>query len=284
MRGKLSSPRGLPTSIPVLQAGTATRETVWIVGHVGEAAFYYLSAVAILPFLYGIYERVARYADAPTNPLSRLDDIAGRVARATRLLLTNEAQLDRDADAGVIHTFVVWGFLVLLLGTTILAVDMEIWTLPFGRDSFFVGDFYLSYSLILDAFGLLFVVGVGMALRRRYLVRDPRLWGKTHRPGGRRLRPYSLCPRRRRLRRRGTAHPRDWQPRLRDGEFRRLRPRPRGPGGRASPPGVAEDVKPSEERLREAVEDGRKTGSYEAELEILDLTELLVTAMGTAPG
>ena len=178
MRGKLSSPRGLPTSIPVLQAGTATRETVWIVGHVGEAAFYYLSAVAILPFLYGIYERVARYADAPTNPLSRLDDIAGRVARATRLLLTNEAQLDRDADAGVIHTFVVWGFLVLLLGTTILAVDMEIWTLPFGRDSFFVGDFYLSYSLILDAFGLLFVVGVGMALRRRYLVRDPRLWGK----------------------------------------------------------------------------------------------------------
>lgn len=43
-------------------------------------------------------------------------------------------------------------------------------------------------------------------------------------------------------------------------------------------------MKPSEERLREAVEDGRKTGSYEAELEILDLTELLVTAMGTAPG
>jgi Fe-S oxidoreductase len=63
---------------------------------------------------------------------------------------------------------------------------------------------------------------------------------------------------------------------------------------------VDEDRKPSEERLREAVEDtaapvekfvvacpmcttmfedGRKTGGYEDDLEIVDLTELLVEAM-----
>ncbi|WP_338740162.1 heterodisulfide reductase-related iron-sulfur binding cluster [Haloplanus salilacus] len=165
--------------MPVLQSGAVTRETFWTIGHVGEAAFYYLSAVAILVFVYGVYERVARYADAPADPVARLDDLPGRVARATRLLLTNEAQFDRDVYAGVMHTFVVWGFLVLLIGTTILAVDMELWTLLLGRDSFFVGDFYLSYSLVLDAFGLLFVVGVGMACWRRYGVRDPRLWG-TH--------------------------------------------------------------------------------------------------------
>ncbi|WP_251342194.1 heterodisulfide reductase-related iron-sulfur binding cluster [Haloplanus halophilus] len=162
--------------MPVLQ--TVTRETFWTIGPVGEAAFYYLAAVAVLVFLYGVYARVRTYAAAPADPFDRLDDLPGRVARATRLLLTNEAQFDRDVYAGVMHTFIVWGFLTLLIGTTILAVDMDVWTKLLGRDSFFVGDFYLSYSLVMDAMGLLFVVGVGMALWRRYGVRDPRLWGK----------------------------------------------------------------------------------------------------------
>jgi Fe-S oxidoreductase/nitrate reductase gamma subunit len=164
--------------MPVLQTDAVTRETFWTIGPVGEAAFYYLAAVAILVFLYGVYERIATYAAAPADPFARLDDLGGRIVRATRLLLTNEAQFDRDTYAGVMHTFIVWGFLTLLIGTTILAVDMDIWTKLLGQDSFFVGDFYLSYSLVMDALGLLFVVGVGMAMWRRYGVRDPRLHGK----------------------------------------------------------------------------------------------------------
>ncbi|AZH23852.1 (Fe-S)-binding protein [Haloplanus aerogenes] len=162
--------------MPVLQ--TVTRETFWTIGPVGEAAFYYLAAVAILVFLYGVYARISEYAAAPADPFDRLDDLPGRVARATRLLLSNEAQFDRDTYAGVMHTFLVWGFLTLLIGTTILAIDMDIWTKLLGQPSFFVGRFYLSYSLVMDALGLLFVVGVGMALWRRYGVRESRLWGK----------------------------------------------------------------------------------------------------------
>jgi len=164
--------------MPVLQTDAVTRETFWTIGPVGEAVFYYLAAVAILLFLYGVYARIVEYASAPADPFDRLDDLGGRIVRATRLLLGNEAQFDRDTYAGVMHTFVVWGFLTLLIGTTILAVDMDIWTKLLGRDSFFVGDFYRSYSLVMDALGLLFVVGVGMAIWRRYGVRDPRLWGK----------------------------------------------------------------------------------------------------------
>ncbi|GAB6860824.1 (Fe-S)-binding protein [Haloplanus litoreus] len=164
--------------MPVLQTDAVTRETFWTIGPVGEAAFYYLAAVAILVFLYGVYARIVTYAAAPADPFARLDDLGKRVARATRLLLTNEAQFDRDTYAGVMHTFVVWGFLTLLIGTTILAIDMDIWTKLLGQDSFFVGDFYRSYSLVMDALGLLFVVGVGMAMWRRYGVREARLWGK----------------------------------------------------------------------------------------------------------
>ena len=53
--------------MPVLQT-TVTRETFWTIGPVGEAAFYYLAAVAILVFLYGVYARITAYASAPADP------------------------------------------------------------------------------------------------------------------------------------------------------------------------------------------------------------------------
>jgi Fe-S oxidoreductase/nitrate reductase gamma subunit len=156
---------------------TVTRETFWTIGPVGEAVFYFLAAVALLVFGYGVYERFARYTRGEADPFERLDDLPGRVRRAARLLVSNEAQFDRDPYAGVMHAFIVWGFLTLLIGTTILAIDIDIYRRLTG-ESFFVGDFYLSYSLVMDALGLLFVVGVGMALYRRYRVREERLWGK----------------------------------------------------------------------------------------------------------
>jgi Fe-S oxidoreductase len=156
---------------------TTTRPTFWRIGPVGEALFYYLAALAILLFVYGVYERFARYARASADPTPRLDDLPGRVLRAASLALSNRKQLDRDIAAGVMHTLVVWGFLTLLVGTTILGIDMDIYR-PLTGSSFFVGDFYLSYSFVMDAMGLLFVVGVGMALWRRYGRRLDRLWGR----------------------------------------------------------------------------------------------------------
>jgi Fe-S oxidoreductase len=157
---------------------TPTRETFWTISPVGEVAFYFFAAVAILVFLYGLYERFARYARGTEDPFPRLDDLSTRVTSAAKIVGSNEKQFDRDLYGGLMHSFILWGFLTLLIGTTILAIDMDIWTKLLGQPSFFVGDFYLSYSLVMDAMGLLFVVGVGMALYRRYVVRNERLWGK----------------------------------------------------------------------------------------------------------
>ena len=159
----------------LLQA--ATRETFWTVSPIGEVLFYGLAAMAVLVFCYGIYERFARYARGSADPFERLDDLPGRVFRASREVLSNEGQFDRDLYGGVMHAFVLWGFLTLLIGTTVLMIDMDLYR-PLTGDSFFVGDFYLSYSLVMDALGLLFVVGVGMALYRRYAAREDRLWGE----------------------------------------------------------------------------------------------------------
>ncbi|WP_134671218.1 heterodisulfide reductase-related iron-sulfur binding cluster [Halorussus marinus] len=163
----------------VMQAGSeVTRPTFWRIGHIGEAIFYYLAFVAIAIFAYGVYDRFATYARGTESWFDRLDGLAGRVGSAAKIVFSNEKQFDRDLYAGVMHAFILWGFLTLLIGTTILMIDMDFWTKLFGQDSFFVDEFYLSYSLVMDAMGLLFVVGVGMAIYRRYWVRNGRLWGK----------------------------------------------------------------------------------------------------------
>lgn len=140
-----------------------------------NALFYYLGAVALLLFGYGVYDRFARYARGSTDPTPRLDGLPRRVLGAATLALSDRKQLDRDIVAGVMHALVVWGFLTLFVGTTILAIDMDLYR-PLTGESFFVGDFYLSYPFVMDAMGLLFVVGV--AIWRRYGRRLDRLWGR----------------------------------------------------------------------------------------------------------
>jgi len=155
-----------------------TRETFWLISPVGEVIFYWLAALTVLVFGYGVYERFERYTHGRGDYAARLNDLPGRIARSAKLVLSNEQQFDRDLVGGVMHAFIMWGFLTLLIGTTILAIDMDVWTKGLGRESFFVGEFYLSYSLVMDAMGFLFVVGLAVALYRRYVVRSERLWGE----------------------------------------------------------------------------------------------------------
>src|SRR6056297_615038 len=166
-----------------LQAGEPiTRPTMWRIGHTGEVIFYYLAAVTVAVFLWGVYQRFNRYTDGSEDWFERLDNLGERVVSAAKIVATNEEQFDRDLVGGLMHSFIMWGFLTLLIGTTILAIDMDILEkggkLLTGQSySIFKGDFYLSYSLVMDCMGLLFVVGIGIALYRRYAIRKERLRG-----------------------------------------------------------------------------------------------------------
>ncbi|MFP4590798.1 MAG: (Fe-S)-binding protein [Halobacteriales archaeon] len=154
-----------------------TRPNFWRIGDVGEAVFYGLAAVTIAILAVGLYLRVRRYRAGSTDPQARLDGLGRRIVDAARIVLTNEKQFNRDLYGGLMHAFIMWGFLTLFIGTSILALDMDIVRPLFGT-SFWVGDFYLAFQFVLDAMGLLFVVGIGMAMFRRYWVRNHRLWGK----------------------------------------------------------------------------------------------------------
>ncbi|WP_438267807.1 (Fe-S)-binding protein [Halomarina pelagica] len=153
-----------------------TRPTFWKIGPIGKAVFYYLSVVAIVVLLWGTYDRFKRYTRGQEDWFDRLDNLPERIVVAAKIVITNEKQFDRDLVGGLMHAFIMWGFLTLFIATSILFVDMDGYRLLTG-ESFWVGDFYLSYSFVVDAMGLLFVVGLAIALYRRYIGHLDRLFG-----------------------------------------------------------------------------------------------------------
>ena len=77
----------------------------------------------------------------------------------------------RDPAAGIMHSMIYFGFLVLLGVTTTLEIDHQ---LPESA-KFLHGDVYLGYSFIADLAGVVFLVGIVWAILRRYVQRPYRI-------------------------------------------------------------------------------------------------------------
>jgi Fe-S oxidoreductase len=76
----------------------------------------------------------------------------------------------RNHWVGVFHRLITYGFIVLTIATTVVAIDAD-----FGT-TIMRGNFYLYFqSLVVDLFGALVMVGIGMAAARRYFTRPRKL-------------------------------------------------------------------------------------------------------------
>ena len=81
----------------------------------------------------------------------------------------------RDPQAGLMHSAIYFGFLVLFLGTVTLEIDH---LLP-SNLKFLEGRVYQGYSFVLDVFAVIFIAGLVWAAFRRYVQRPMRLRTKT---------------------------------------------------------------------------------------------------------
>jgi Fe-S oxidoreductase/nitrate reductase gamma subunit len=154
-----------------MTSGVPFRDTFWNIPAFVQVALYVGGAVAIGLFAWGMWQRVALWRAG--LPEDRLDRIPDRV----RLVLTHalgQVRTLSQAYPGVMHAIMFWGFLALFLGTVLATIDWDI-TLPLFGYKLLKGDFYLVYEAVLDLFGLFFVVGLGMAVWRRFVVRPPRI-------------------------------------------------------------------------------------------------------------
>jgi Fe-S oxidoreductase len=127
--------------------------------------------VAVAICAYGIWQRLQRIRVG--GPEARFDRVPERLALVAKHVL-GQARTLSQAYPGVMHAVMFWGFLALFTGTVLATIDWDI-TLPLFGYKLLKGDFYLAYELILDLFGLFFVVGLGMAVYRRFVVRPQRI-------------------------------------------------------------------------------------------------------------
>ena len=81
----------------------------------------------------------------------------------------------RDPAAGVMHSCIYFGFLVLFAATVILEIDHQ---LPSSL-KFLHGTVYEAYKATANLFGIIFLVGIVWAIGRRYIQRPYRIRIKT---------------------------------------------------------------------------------------------------------
>ncbi|MFQ5838510.1 MAG: heterodisulfide reductase-related iron-sulfur binding cluster [Thermoplasmata archaeon] len=80
----------------------------------------------------------------------------------------------REFYAGLLHSLIYTGFIVLLIGTILVALEFDISMKLLGT-RFLVGTSYILFEISLETFGLFLIVGLGMALWRRAVMRPKHL-------------------------------------------------------------------------------------------------------------
>nr|PZN38714.1 MAG: (Fe-S)-binding protein [Bacillota bacterium] len=128
---------------------------------------YVLMVPSLAIFCYGLYRRYKFWRLG--KPVARFDRPWERLRRVLVHVLGHGRFL-RESIAGLMHGLIFWSMLLLFIGTVVVAIDTDL-RIPIMR-----GWFYLLYqSLVLDVVGALGMVGLGIALVRRYVLRVPRL-------------------------------------------------------------------------------------------------------------
>jgi Fe-S oxidoreductase len=134
--------------------------------------WYALIALSVAIFFYGVARLVLKYRRGRTT--ERIASRVERAKRAARIVATHAWIRRRDPLAGLGHLLVFYGFVVLFIGTAILAFQDD-FANPVLSFDFFHGWFYLAYSLFLDLFGAGLVVGLTIFALKRGLFRPFRL-------------------------------------------------------------------------------------------------------------
>ncbi|HEV8473752.1 MAG TPA: (Fe-S)-binding protein [Methylomirabilota bacterium] len=152
-------------------AGIPIRDTFWNIPPLVQSALYLGGAIAIAIFAYGVYQRVRLWRAG--LPEDRFDQIPQRVKLVATHALGQVRTLSQ-AYPGIMHAIMFWGFLALFMGTVLATIDYDI-TLPLWGYKLLKGNFYLFYETVLDLFGLFFVIGLGLAVWRRFVQRPARI-------------------------------------------------------------------------------------------------------------
>jgi Fe-S oxidoreductase/nitrate reductase gamma subunit len=128
------------------------------------AAFF----IAGIIMLYGLYRHLRGYGIGPTEFFGLVfRDFGTKLRRFTKFGLGQRKVL-QGGSGGVMHGMLFFGFLMLFAYTTLIFIQTDILSL-FGGVVFIQGQFYLTLEFLGDTLGIAFVIGLAIAIYRRYI-------------------------------------------------------------------------------------------------------------------
>ncbi|GAV25097.1 putative iron-sulfur-binding reductase [Carboxydothermus islandicus] len=145
--------------------GIPQRELYWNINHTAKFLMYPLFLIALAIFVYGMYRRYQYWK------IGQKTDVKwdfGRFLKETFL----QKRILNELYPGLMHFGIFWGFTVLFLTTLLVAIQAD-----FGI-KVFTGNVYLLFSFLADVGGVAAIIGVLMAIIRRYLLKPDRLDNK----------------------------------------------------------------------------------------------------------
>lgn len=146
-----------------------TREIYWNVGHgaLTLVPMYLLVIIALAVVIKSFLARREVYRLG--QPLGRTDNLGARISDMLANILLQK-KVTRVPVPGLFHGLFFWGFLLLLIGTTLIVIQADFTDLLFGY-KFLTGNFYKLFSITLDLAGLVALVMLGALFVRRYFFR-----------------------------------------------------------------------------------------------------------------
>ncbi len=147
-----------------------SREVFWNISTSLRMIFYIFSAIAVAIFLIGSWLKISTWLkgkDDPHDIISKKSAL-GLIKMSLSYIFSKDCLLakrvmGRSRLRAIMLIFVYWGFIVLFIGTLIVAVDYDL------NLNILKGWFYLYFSLILDIAGGLLLTGLLFFILRRFL-------------------------------------------------------------------------------------------------------------------
>jgi Fe-S oxidoreductase len=154
--------------------GTICRPTFWNIPEWLQVTLYVLALVSIALFFYGCWRHIRfwRRGRAPYH----IDDIPQRLKNFLTFGVATKKVVTENQPAGLMHLNLMWGMILLFVGTALATIDWDI-TRTLLDWRLLQGAFYFLYKSVLDIFGLLALLGLGLAIYLRYIQKPRRLWG-----------------------------------------------------------------------------------------------------------
>lgn len=133
--------------------------------------FFVVMAVAVAIMVYGIVQRIKLWRQG--QPALAFDRPWERTLRTLKYAVA-QVRILRQSYPAVMHLAIFWTMVLFFIGTVLGALDTDVFELIFNT-KLLIGDFYLAEKLVLDLAALFALIGLGLAIYRRYVVRPDRL-------------------------------------------------------------------------------------------------------------